>query len=66
MTCKMENYSRWIEKHSVNCYFCGILVDERGCNNADNYNDNDGGSICQKCLENKCPKIGETDNENRP
>jgi len=43
----------WEEKHSVNCYFCGILIDERDCENADNYNNNDGGSICQKCLSTK-------------
>ena len=49
----MENYPRWAEKHSVNCYFCGFLVDERECANADNYNDNDGGSICQNCLKGK-------------
>ena len=47
----MENYPRWAEKHGVNCYFCGFLVDERDCTNADNYNNNDGGSICQNCLK---------------
>ena len=49
---------------SINCYFCGVLQDERDCWNADEYNENivvelmayivilgfDGGSICQKCL----------------
>jgi hypothetical protein len=43
--------SRWIDIHSVNCYFCGELKDERDCINADEYNVNDGGSICQKCLD---------------
>ena len=35
---------------SVNCYFCGVLKDEKDCIHADEYNENDGGSICQKCL----------------
>ena len=35
---------------SVNCYFCGLLFDERDCFRADEYNEQDGGSICQKCI----------------
>ena len=42
---------RDIDKHSVNCYFCGELVDERECEDADEYNDHDGGSICPKCIQ---------------
>jgi hypothetical protein len=42
----------WIDKHSVNCYFCGALVDERECTPADEYNNNDGGDICRDCLTN--------------
>lgn len=42
--------NNWIDKHSVNCYFCSGLVDERECMPADEYNDNDGGSICPDCL----------------
>ena len=42
--------NNWIDKHSVNCYFCGKLVDERDCQYADKYNNNDGGHICQSCL----------------
>jgi len=41
----------WVEEHSVNCYFCGELVDERECMPADEFNDNDGGDICPDCLE---------------
>ena len=36
-------------KHSINCYFCGNLFDERECQPADKYNDNDGGDICPLC-----------------
>ena len=39
------------DKHSVGCYFCGRLVDERECIPADEYNENDGGSICPECLK---------------
>jgi len=42
--------NNWIDKHSVGCYFCGILFDERDGQNADDYNGNDGGSICPDCL----------------
>ena len=38
----------WIDKHSVNCYFCDDLVDERECMPADIYNNYDGGDICPK------------------
>jgi len=43
----------WIDKHSVNCYFCNELVDERDCCPADLYNDDDGGEICLKCIMEK-------------
>jgi len=43
----------WIEKHSVNCYFCGKLFDEREGQDADSFNNNDGGSICPQCLKEK-------------
>jgi len=39
------------EGHSVNCYFCGKLADERECLAADGYNGGDGGSICEECRE---------------
>ena len=42
--------------HSVNCYFCADLKDERECLPADDYNGNDGGSICEKCSELKEPQ----------
>jgi len=42
---------RDIDKHSVNCYFCGDLEDERECMDADEFNNNDGGSICPACLQ---------------
>ena len=35
---------------SINCYFCGLLFDGRDCWNADEYNEQDGGNICEKCL----------------
>jgi hypothetical protein len=38
-----------IDKHSVNCYFCNSLVDERECIPADRYNNDDGGDICPTC-----------------
>ena len=41
--------SNWIDKHSINCYFCGELADERECLPADDYNNGDGGDICPKC-----------------
>jgi len=51
----IDNYikasTNWIEKHSVNCYFCGTLVDERDCLPADEYNGNDGGDICKHCQD---------------
>ena len=40
------------ERHSVNCYFCGELADERNCVPADNFNGNDGGDICPVCWKN--------------
>ena len=45
--------SRFLKKHSVGCYFCGVLFDEREGLNADDFNNNDGGSICQNCLMKK-------------
>jgi hypothetical protein len=39
----------WIDKHSVNCYFCGTLCDERECIPADEHNDGDGGDMCPGC-----------------
>jgi len=49
----------WQERHGVNCYFCGILSDERECLNADEFNGNDGGSICPLCLKEKTDKVEE-------
>jgi hypothetical protein len=37
--------------HSVNCYYCGTLFDEREGVHADPYNNNDGGEICPQCQE---------------
>lgn len=34
---------------SVNCYFCGILFDERDGYPADEYNGEDGGEMCLEC-----------------
>ena len=43
----------WIDKHSINCYFCGELVDERECYPADKLNNNDGGDACVDCFTQK-------------
>jgi len=40
---------REMDAHSVNCYDCGELVDERDCVNGDEYT-HDGGSLCPHCL----------------
>lgn len=42
---------RAIDAHSVNCYFCAELLDERDSQAADAYNGGDGGSICANCAE---------------
>jgi len=39
----------WREKHSVNCYFCGVEFDERTGVPADRWNGNDGGTACPSC-----------------
>ena len=44
--------------HSVNCYFCNELVDERDCTPADDYNNNDGGDICEPCQDKRKAKHG--------
>lgn len=41
----------WMDKHSVNCYFCGKLFDEREGVPADQFNKNDGGTCCQSCAK---------------
>lgn len=43
--------SNWIERHSVNCYFCHTLIDERDGYPADEFNGNDGGTACPQCLK---------------
>ena len=47
----MNNWLKadWIVKHSVNCYFCGELFDERDGHPADTFNSNDGGEVCPDC-----------------
>jgi len=44
-----DAYARRMERHSVNCYFCNTLTDERECISADKYSGGDGGSLCQNC-----------------
>lgn len=44
-----ENNPRWVDRHSVNCYFCGILFDERDGVPAGQWNNNDGGTACPEC-----------------
>ena len=41
---------------SVNCYFCSGLYYGSECLPADAYNDNDGGSICPCCVDEKSPQ----------
>ena len=36
---------KWIEKHSVNCFICHELVDERNCI----HGNNGEGNICPNC-----------------
>ena len=52
---RLHELADWIDKHSVNCYFCGKLFDEREGQNADPFNGNDGGDICPDCLKEKAP-----------
>jgi len=52
---RLHELADWIDKHSVNCYFCGKLFDEREGQNADPFNNNDGGDICPDCLKEKAP-----------
>ena len=41
----------WIEKHSVNCYHCDILFDERdSCGTT-----TDGGDVCPDCANKNPP-----------
>lgn len=39
--------------NTVNCYFCEKEVADSEAQNADPYNNDDGGSICSNCLETK-------------
>jgi hypothetical protein len=50
---KIEVDDIGVEKHSINCYFCSRLANERKYTPADEWNDNDGGGICPECLEEK-------------
>ena len=43
----------WIDRHSVSCYFCARLFDERDGYPADEYNAHNGGSICPDCIKEK-------------
>ena len=45
------NRMRMLDRHSVNCYFCGSLADERECIPADEFNGGDGGDACPKCAK---------------
>jgi len=54
---------KWLDKHSVNCYFCGCLFDEREGENADEYNNNDGGSICPTCIFERTKELNKGDNQ---
>ena len=40
---------RTIERHSINCFECGELVDEREC--FPNPDKDEGGEICQHCFD---------------
>jgi len=43
----------WVDSHSVHCYFCEALIDEREAIRADKYNGDDGGMTCQSCADEK-------------
>lgn len=45
-----ENNPRWVDRHSANCYFCGVLFDERDGAPADQWNNDDGGTACPECV----------------
>ena len=49
----VERDARTIDRHSINCYFCGELFDERECMPADEFNNDDGGDICEGCRQAK-------------
>ena len=49
--CEEEIPESWVDKHSVNCYFCGKLFDEREGVPADEFNDYAGGDICPECIK---------------
>ncbi len=38
----------WIDRHSVNCFNCGVLIDERIC--TPNPVVDEGGDICPICI----------------
>lgn len=64
-SCEDEEGDRepsWRDKHSVGCYFCGVEFDEREGQDADRFNNNDGGSICPDCLK-KFPNAEEEEEE---
>jgi len=46
-------FNGWVDRHSVNCYFCGKLFDERDGCPADEWNNSDGGTVCPECLAEK-------------
>jgi len=46
-----EEDEPWVASHSVNCYFCGTLFDERDGIAADRWNSGDGGTACPTCAE---------------
>ena len=48
-----------MDRHSVNCYFCGVEFDEREGQRADPYNGEDGGEICPKCIKVREEKVSE-------
>ena len=45
-----------VDRHSVNCYDCGALVDERDCIPGDEIT-GDGGSLCKLCFERRIVKM---------
>ncbi len=39
------------DANTVDCWFCGELFPDKECSNADEFNNNNGGSVCRDCRD---------------